>query len=381
VIFWITLSVLLSAFYAGIMLFYWYQWQSCQIFKAQRIDHYPEVSILIPVRNEAANILRLLQDLLAQDYPAEYLEIIVIDDHSTDGTATLVQSLKHERVSLLSLENWLSRQPVTAAFKKRAIEAGVEQAKGQYIFTTDGDTRIGPTWVSSMVSIQQQTGARLIAGPVVFEGAETLFEQFQALDFAGMMGITAASLRSGLYNMANGANLMYEKSAFVEVGGYRDIDHTSSGDDMLLVYKVAQQYKGSVVFAKCKEAIVRTAPMRKLSDFLQQRFRWTSKSGQYQDKRITGILALVYLSVLSLIINFSGAYFSDTMLKLAAIQFVVKWLVDIPLLWATSCYFNKLNLMRTYFSSQLMHILYIVGVGTLGNLLSYEWKGRKLNDK
>jgi poly-beta-1,6-N-acetyl-D-glucosamine synthase len=381
VLFFALISLALSAFYAGIMLYYWYQWRQYPVFTTRQLSVFPKVSILIPVRNEAANIGALLNDLLLQDYPSDKMEIIVIDDHSTDKTPGLVSAVADKRVHLLCLETWLSQQGVTTAFKKRAIEAGVQQANGDFILTTDGDTRIGTKWIRSMISIQQETEAKLITGPVVFEGGNSLFEQFQTLDFAGMMGITAASLRGGMYNMANGANMLYEKSAFLEVGGYKGIDHTSSGDDMLLVYKMAHHFEGSVTFAKNTDAIVSTAPMARLSDFLQQRFRWTSKSGQYQDKRMTLILGLVYLSVLSLCINLTGGIYSPVLLALGLIQLFVKALVDIPLLFSTATYFGKKRLMRTYFSSQLMHILYIVGVGTLGNILSYEWKGRKLRDK
>lgn len=374
-------SLALSAFYAGIMLYYWFQWQQHPVYTTRSLTVFPKISILIPVRNEAANITVLLEDLLQQDYPKDKLEIIVIDDHSTDSTPDLVKSVRHERIHLLCLETWLSQQEITTAFKKRAIEAGVQQATGDFILTTDGDTRIGSKWVRSMISIQQETKAKLITGPVVFEGGKSLFEQFQALDFAGMMGITAASLRGGMYNMANGANMLYEKSAFQKVGGYKGIDHTSSGDDMLLVFKMAHHFDGSVAFAKNIDAIVSTAPLASFSDFLQQRFRWTSKSGQYQDKRITLILGLVYLSVLSLCINLIGGIWSPIMLTLGLMQLLVKVVVDVPLLLSTSTYFGKKELMKTYFSSQLMHILYIVGVGTLGNILSYEWKGRKLRDK
>jgi len=381
VLFFALISLTLSAFYVGIMLYYWWMWRQHPVYATNSLSAFPKVSILIPVRNEAANISVLLGDLLQQDYPEDKLEIIVIDDHSTDETPDLVRAVADERVHLLCLETWLSQQEITTAFKKRAIEAGVQQASGAFILTTDGDTRIGPKWIRSMISIQQETNAKLITGPVVFEGGNSLFEQFQALDFAGMMGITAASLRGSMHNMANGANMLYEKAAFQEVGGYKGIDHTSSGDDMLLVYKMAQHFEGAVTFAKNTDAIVRTKPMAKLSDFLQQRFRWTSKSGQYQDMRITLILGLVYLSVLSLCINLIAGVFCSYLLALGMLQLLLKALVDIPLLLSTSSYFGKKALMKTYISSQLMHILYIVGVGTLGNILSYEWKGRKLKDK
>lgn len=152
----------------------------------------------------------------------------------------------------------------------------------------------------------------------------------------------------------------------------------ASGDDMLLVHKIAARYNGAVSFAKSREAVVSTAPMHHLSGFLQQRFRWTAKSKDYQDKRVTAILGLVYLSVLFLLINVLLVCWIPALGTVLLFQLAVKFLVDIPLLYDTAAYFRKSDLMKTYLSSQIMHILYIVGVGTLGNILKYEWKGRML---
>jgi cellulose synthase/poly-beta-1,6-N-acetylglucosamine synthase-like glycosyltransferase len=288
-------------------------------------------------------------------------------------------SVRDSRVKLIRLQEWISREDLMQAYKKKAIEIGISQATGTIILTTDGDCSIGENWVWSMLGAKEATGAKLITGPVMLDGSQTALEHFQSLDFMGMMGITAASLRLGMYNMANGANMLYEKEAFLKVDGFKGIDHKASGDDMLLVYKIAKAYNGAVAFAKTKDAIVRTEPMHSLNGFLQQRFRWTSKSADYQDVRITWILGLVYLSVLSILINLVAACFaSTTLLWLVLVQWLIKSLVDIPLLNSTARWFGKQGLMKTFFSSQILHVAYIIGVGTLGNILKYQWKGRTL---
>jgi cellulose synthase/poly-beta-1,6-N-acetylglucosamine synthase-like glycosyltransferase len=239
----------------------------------------------------------------------------------------------------------------------------------------------------------------LIAAPVGYYNEHTKFQHFQALDFCGMQAITGASLSLGMFNMANGANLAYEKQAFLDVNGYQDIDQKASGDDMLLVYKIAQKFPDKIKFLKNKAAIVLTEPMHTLNDFLQQRFRWTSKSTSYQDKRITAILGLVYLFVLSIwlnalyfigksiysiifpthtiigLIDFLHVFFTLLML---IFQVVCKTLVDYQFLKSASAFFNRHDLMKSFFISELFHIWYIPFVGTFGNILKYKWKGRTL---
>jgi len=369
--------LVLTLFYAVIMTIYLHSWESTKVFNYRSVSPLPSVSIVIPVRNEALHIEHLIYDLLQQDYPAHLIEIIVVDDHSEDQTPEIVRKINHERVHLIALDQYLLTQEITTAYKKKAIEAGVQSAKGQLIMTTDGDCRVTSKWVSSMVNIWATSGAKLLTGAVVMTETDTLFKKFQTLDFLGMMGITAAMLKMKIYNMANGANLLYEKSAFNSVDGFKGIDHLASGDDMLLMYKIAQKYDGAVAFAKHSNAVVYTKTMTTLRDFLQQRFRWTAKSKDYQDKRMTWILGAVFFFVVSLTVNFIGAFFSSTLLYLFIFQIAIKIFSDCRLLKSTSEYYHREDLMNSFLSSQLMHILYIVFVGSLGNLLKFEWKGRK----
>jgi cellulose synthase/poly-beta-1,6-N-acetylglucosamine synthase-like glycosyltransferase len=263
------------------------------------------VTIVIPARNEAANIGHLLHDITQQVYPTQLTEVIIIDDFSEDGTYDICQQYtnQHTNIKVYKLQEIIPENTATEAYKKKAIEVAVHLANGKLIITTDADCRLQQHWIHSIVSFYEKEKCALIAAPVGYYKEKTRFQHFQALDFCGMQAITGASLNMEMFNMANGANLAYEKQAFLEVNGYQDIDKKASGDDMLLIYKIAKQFPNRVRFLKNKAAIVLTEPMHTVRDFLQQRFRWTSKSTSYQDKRITLILGLVYLFVLSIWIN------------------------------------------------------------------------------
>jgi cellulose synthase/poly-beta-1,6-N-acetylglucosamine synthase-like glycosyltransferase len=283
-------------------------------------------------------------------------------------------------VIVYKLQDLLQSAEPSDVYKKRAIELAVQKASGKLIVTTDADCRVQPVWIKSIVTCYEQSSCKLIAAPVLLEQDATFFEHFQVLDFCGMQAITGASLQNGLYNMANGANLAYEKDAFLQVDGYKGIDIKASGDDMLLVYKIAQHYNGAVQFLKSKEAIVRTSVMHSFADFLQQRFRWTSKSGSYQDKRMTLILGFVYLFVLTLLINLFYAISTSNPTAWLAffLQLILKSIVDYFFLQSAASFFDRKDLMRTFIIAELLHCWYIVFVGTLGNILPYTWKGRKL---
>lgn len=359
------------------------------------------VTVIIPARNEEKNIGNVLHDLTLQIYPQQLIEVIIIDDSSEDNTYTIADEYaqKYTFINVLKLQDIVTNEKHTTAYKKKAIAAAVQRAKGKLIITTDADCRLQQYWIQSIVSFYETEKCSLIAAPVGFYNEKTKFQHFQALDFCGMQAITAAMLQMEVFNMANGANLAYEKEVFLSVNGYQDIDHNASGDDMLLVYKVAQKYPEKVKYLKNKTAIVLTEPAQTLTAFLQQRFRWTSKSTAYQDKRMTLILAFVFLFVLSIWINtilFSEAllhtlFFSNhTIIEFISFlpallyflmllfQLSLKSVVDYFFLKSASTFFNRDDLMKTFLSSEILHIWYIPFVGILGNILSYNWKGRTL---
>ncbi len=368
---------LLTIFYVVIMAMYHHYWNETKTFESEKNPaDLPTVSVVIPVRNESRHIARLLNNLLNQTYPDELTEIIVVDDHSEDDTPDIVRNFKNKRIKLISLQEILSKEGITSAYKKKAIEAGIKYASGEIIMTTDGDCSVSPDWISQMIRIKLSSNAKLLTGAVIMTGTDTLFQKFQALDFLGMMGITAAMLRMKIFNMANGANLLYEKAAFEAVNGFKGIDHLASGDDMLLMYKIAQKYDGAVAFAKHPQAVVYTETMPDVKAFFQQRFRWTAKSKDYQDKRMTWILGTVFLFVSTLFVNFFLAFTDQIFFFFFLFQLLIKSLADYRLLNSASKYYGRNDLMRTFWSSQVFHILYIVFVGSLGNILKFEWKGR-----
>jgi cellulose synthase/poly-beta-1,6-N-acetylglucosamine synthase-like glycosyltransferase len=311
------------------------------------------ISVIIPARNEAINLPAILADLSAQNYPNHLLEVIVIDDHSEDDTFDIAKNFSP---SFSFYAYKLDDSDPKSAYKKRTIEFGVQHAHGKLIVTTDADCRLQKNWLRSIASFYESENYRLIAAPVCFQNDQTLFEKFQALDFCGMQLITGASLQMQLYNMANGANLAYERQAFIEVGGYSGIDEKASGDDMLLVYKIAKKFEGNVGFLKNKGAVVYTNPCKTLNEFLQQRFRWTSKSGSYQDKKITCILGLVYLFVVSIWINFFAIFIqvilsghvSPNTICVFIFQLLIKSAVDYLLLNSAATFFNRKDLMKTF---------------------------------
>lgn len=374
-----TLIVLLILAYILIMVNYIYHWRALKIWDTSS-DFIPstKITVIIPVRNEAENILACLNSILKQNYPSHLLEAIVVDDHSTDETLQILRSLKDPCLRILELSNFIDASK-TRAFKKQAIQIAIDQSEGDLILTTDGDCIVPANWLQRMVHFYESNKLKFVAAPVNFYEEKNLLENFQSLDFTGMMGVTGAGIEGRFMNMCNGANLAYDKKVFYEVGGFTGINHLASGDDMLLMQKIARKYPDKIGYLKNVEATVKTKAQDSWNAFFNQRLRWASKSSDYKEWKVTAMLGLVWAFCWSIVISFFGIlFFGKWMLWLFLIQFGIKTILDFIFLGEMTRFFNRSDLMKYFFQSQVLHILYIVIVGTASIFIKkYNWKGRK----
>ena len=184
----------LAVCYAAMILCFTLPLRRKPLIAAPAEDDLPFVSVVVAARNEERNIRRCLESILEQDYPADRFEVIVSDDHSTDRTKAeaLLAANSNLAVRLTLLEAGAG----AGAGKKRAVERAVRAAKGPWILTTDADTGREAGWLSTMATEALAPGTRMVLGPVRIEGA-SCFGKLQALEFAGVMGLTAGSAGAG----------------------------------------------------------------------------------------------------------------------------------------------------------------------------------------
>src|SRR6266540_3615057 len=156
------ITIFLFAAYSILIISYWLNWRSTPEFSPEVKNFLTPVSVIVPARNEEENIGGLLQALQRQTYPGNLIEVIVVNDHSTDSTAKIVNEFAG--VVLIELKDY----PINS-YKKKAIEQGIEAASGKLIITTDADCIAQAGWLETMVSFYEKKNAVFIAAPVAFE--------------------------------------------------------------------------------------------------------------------------------------------------------------------------------------------------------------------
>lgn len=364
-----------SLYYLIITLYLHKGWRALPVSKSEQETRTTRVSILIAARNEEKHIANTIQDILSQDYPKALMEVIVVDDHSTDNTAQIIRSFSDQGVHLIQLKE---NKPLNS-YKKLAITQAIKRSTGELLVATDADCRMGPGWLGTLVSVYQKENAQLISAPVVYEGERNWFELLQTLEFLFLIGLGAAGIGNKRPSTCNGANLAYRREVFDELNGFEGIDHIASGDDELFLHKVAEKYRDRVVFCKSFEAIVYTQAKETLSGFLSQRKRWASKSVHYKNKSIVRLGVSIWLfNVVILAYAVLVAFLPQLWVYLLA-AVILKLIAELIFMAPLCRFVRRPGLIAFLPLLSVIHVFYMTFIGVAGNWGTYQWKGRKVH--
>ena len=358
-------------------------------------DALPTITVVIPARDEEATIGACVDSVLATDYPEDKLEVIVVDDDSSDRTAEIVRQRvakgalalagmgddpQLEDEGLLRLIQIPENRRRARAHKKAAIEKAVAHATGEIILTTDADCVVPPLWPRALVSAFDEPEVAFVSGPVRYALSDrpTLFSRLQAMDFFGLMACGAGGIGIGRPNLANGASVAYRRATFEALGGFSGIDHVTSGDDELLMQKIAYGSDLAVRFCAEANAVVVTEPVHSLRQFVHQRKRWASKGTNYPprlQRMLLGVVAFFAALVLSVL----ALPFVPALAPYVLAAFGLKAVSDLSVLVPAARRFNQMRLLAVYPIHLLLHAPHSLLVGLLGPIGGFEWKERRVD--
>ena len=368
----LSLVLIFSLAYTGLFVFFKVGWTRVPVFRQSGKVPVTTVSILIAARNEEEKLENTIKDILSQNYPSNLFELIIVDDNSTDQTASIIRSFESRGVKLLQLKNDIKLN----SYKKKAISEAINESSSELIITTDADCRMGNNWLSTIVDRYEIDKPPLISSPVSYFEEKTWFEEMQTLDFLLLNGIGASAIGHKNAASCNGANLAYKRDVFIELKGFQGIDNLASGDDELFMHKVAVAYPGKIVFCKSKDAIVFTHAKASLKEFILQRKRWASKSTKYKNKMLVALGVLVWFFNLIILLAFLAGFVNSFFWLLSLIAIILKIGSEFYFLNHICKFFGRKNLLYSQPLVSILHIFYLIYIGIAGNNGKYEWKGR-----
>ena len=368
------ISILITFLYCILIILFFIGVDLVQPFHSKKNESKNAFSILIPFRNEAANLPRLLESIAQLNYPKDTYEVIFINDDSDDDSVSIIERFFANTQNDITI---ITNNRTTNSPKKDAINTAIQQSKFEWIITTDADCVLPNKWLQTFDSFIEEKQPQLIVAPVTYNSNASFLEQFQLLDFLSLQGSTIGGFGIKKPFLCNGANLCYHKNAFFEVNGFEGNTNIASGDDIFLLEKIAVMHPEKVHYLKSTQAIVITKPQPTFKKLLAQRVRWAAKSTAYKNwfSKLVGITVLTMNMLL--ITLFVVSLFTFTSWQLFFVIFGIKFSIDLILLFKTASFFKQQKVLMYYVLSSLLYPVFIMFVVIVSLQSGYSWKGRR----
>ena len=347
-----------------------------KLFKTTILTPKTAFTIIVPFRNEARNLPKLLHSLSKLKYPPHLIQIVMVDDFSKDNSSTIYNQwrMRHETVDTTLLKNMiLSNSP-----KKDALTRAIPIAKHDWIITTDADCVVNKNWLLTLDNYIQENNPEMIVGAVIYKTKNNWFHHFQQLDLMSLQGTTIGSFGIGKPFMCNGANFAYTKKFFTAIGGFGGINDKVSGDDVLLLQKAVAANKEKVHYLKNPDFIVQTKPENDLFKLFMQRVRWAGKTTGYNSNYAKLLAVVVLLMNFSLVLGCWLMVVGKLKFEVVVLAFAVKYLTDYIMLYKSNSYLRNGKFFAPI-ASTIVYPFFSSLVGIYSLFGNFTWKGRRFS--
>ena len=335
--------------------------------KHQRLDDadLPLVTVIVAARDEEDNIQRCLDSLGKLEYPDNKLEVLIVDDRSTDRTGELIDNFVAKRDNFHKI---IPDKPIGKMVGKvNALATAIRNAKGEVIFTTDADCAVKPTWAMNMASyFQADVG---MVDSYTTQEANSSFGGMQAIDFIYLLLVAGGTINLGVPISCIGNNMSFRKKAYDEIGGYEALPFSVTEDFTLLraIYKL-KKYK--IIFPLDKDALITSLPCPDFKSLFRQKKRW-SIGGLGVPVRGFFIMFWGYLT--SLCIVLTPLFYSPVWLYLIFFKIAIDLFVLFPIHQNLGITKN----LKYFIVHQVYYILYVLALPFIVfTNRRVVWKGR-----
>lgn len=291
---------------------------------------FPKVAVIVPCWNEESTIGGTVESLLALDYPQDKLEILLVNDGSTDGTAGVMdQYALHPQVTVVHQEN---------GGKHSAVNLGIATTDAEFIGCLDADSFVHPGALKEILPHFDDPKVAAVTASMTVHDPKNLLQKMQYAEYlAGVALRHIFAVVNGLY-VTPGPFSFYRKSVFADVGGFAYGHQT---EDMEMAMRLQRHgYK----IGNAPRAQVFTKAPATVWGLVKQRTRWTSgfmrNSYDYRDLILNpryGVLGLLVMPLGVLALAAGIGLFILTLTDLAtSIARTISTQGDVPWLHALS---------------------------------------------
>ena len=230
--------------------------------KTEYPDYEPEVSVIIPCYNEESNIKNCLDAVYSLDYPKEKMEVIVVDDGSTDNTLDVLKKIKKEHKNLI-----IARGKHEG--KSESLTIGAKIASKEIVFAVDADTLVEKSCLKRLVRPFADKNIGLVNGSCIARNSNSLISIFQKIEYHHnnlLRKSFSALFNNGIWFF--GAFVGYRREALEKIGYFKKDTMTEDMDVAMEIYSAGYRT------INVHDALGYTAVPSSLSQLIRQRVRW-----------------------------------------------------------------------------------------------------------
>lgn len=328
-------------------------------------ENLPTITVVVAARNEEENIVDCMTSLNNLIYPEDKIEIIIVDDHSTDSTGNLIAGFIKDKPKFKTILPSESIGHLKG--KTNALANAIKISKGEVLLTTDADCIVSPTWAKTLASYYKDDVG--FVGGFTTQYDRTTFEAMQAIDFVYLLTVAAGTINLGKPLSCIGNNMSYRRSAYDAVGGYEGLQFSVTEDfKLLMAIHDLKEYK--IIYPLDAKGLVTSKACTDWKTLFWQKKRW-GVGGKESD--FIGYMVLVWGYLSSLAVLLTPFLFSTVALYLSIFKFGMDYFFVKPI-------FNKLNLKMKFGHFLAFEIYFIFYVILLPFIVlpnkKVKWKGR-----
>ena len=331
----------------------------------------PSVSVIIPAYNEESTIEKTIKSILNLDYPKKLLEVIVVNDSSTDRTPSIIEKF---RGRIRIIHNKRNRG------KAHSLNKAIKVSKGELVACMDADSIVEPAILKKMVGYFSDKSIGAVTPALLAWQSKNLLQKIQQAEYILNMFLRKILSFMDSVHITPGVFSLYRKSVILEAGGFDENNLTEDMDIALKIHNLGykiENHMGAYSYTLCPSG---------WKDLFRQRIRWYRGALQNSFKHKYmffntkyGNLGFFFLpmniiAVFSIIIIFSlmvWNYFqtiSDYVWKLGLVN------------WDFATLFKSFN-MQTFVSGMISAPLFLslIGLGVGIYLLYISFRASNVN--
>jgi len=323
-------------------------------------------TVIVAARNEEKNILRCMKSLNSLIYPEGKLEIILVDDRSTDETGKIIDGYICDKPKFKKI---LTKKEIgILKGKTNALANALELARGEIILTTDADCEVNPLWVKTTASYYKEDIG--VVNGFTTQFANSGFSGMQALDFIYLLTAAAGMINLKKPLSCIGNNMSYRKKAYMEVGGYESLPFSVT-EDFNLMWSIYSLGKYKIILPLDKCALITSMPCSDFKNLYRQKKRWAVGG---IDIPFRGYLVMAWGFLTHTCMLLTPLFFSAVCLYLL----IFKLAIDFFVLYFVHKQLGITKNLRYFIHFQIYYLLYVIALPfIIGISRKVIWKGRE----